>query len=245
MKYGTERPVITWLLIAINIIVFEVLFSLPEPMFKWVFDTFSFSLATSPQVWRWITNMFLQANSTHLFFNMISLYFFGKVVENQMGKKWWLAIYFVSGLLGNFAFMFTSTVPAVGASAAVFGLMGAAMFLRPLERIHLFIFPLPLGIVAIILATFESLIVAAGITGPVANIAHVAGLLAGIVFAFFHSPKKAAKGLFILIICAILIVLLVPFLFIITAAGGLVLQVAEIVVGFFLYGIAKLLGVLW
>jgi membrane associated rhomboid family serine protease len=245
MNLPKDRPILTWLLIAANIAVFEIVFSLPEKMFNLVFQMFYFSPTAATEVWRWFTGLFLQANPSHLFFNMLGLYFFGKAVEEEIGRKWYVAVYFASGLLGNLIYMSAYTEPAVGASAAVFGLLGAAMFLKPLRKTHIYVFPLPLGVIAIIFAFFEGLMVSMQLQGPVANIAHVAGLLAGAVFAFFYSPKKALKGVAILFVCVLLILVLSPFLFIITAIGGFILGLIEYIAGLLLYGGAGLLAVLW
>ncbi|MBL7206269.1 MAG: rhomboid family intramembrane serine protease [Candidatus Aenigmarchaeota archaeon] len=236
---------LTWILIAINVIVFELVFSLPEATRELVFEMFSFSFGNMFQIWRWFSSLFLHVDANHLFFNMLGLYFFGKVLEEDLDRKWWIAIYFAAGLLGNFAFMFTSMSPVIGASGCMFGLMGAAMFLKPLKKIHLYIFPLPLGIIAIILAIFESLMTAMGSVGQVANIAHVAGLITGAIFAFFHSPKQAAKGIMFLVILMVLLMLLIPFFLLITTIGGVILGVVESIVGFFLYGIANIISFLW
>jgi len=232
-------------LIIINVIIFEIVFSLPEGLFNFVFETFSFSYGTSFQIWRWFTNMFLHINASHLFFNMLGLYFFGRAIENKLPAKWFLSIYFFSGLLGNFVYMFSNTEPAVGASAAVFGLMGTAMFLNPLEKTYMYVFQLPLGIVAILFAIFETIMFTSNMAGPVANIAHIAGLFTGIIFAFFYSPKTSLKGALILLICILLILLLLPFLLIITTIGGFIIEIIDYIVGIVLYNIADFISVLW
>lgn len=240
MKYK-----LTWSIIAVNVIVFEIVFSMPEAMREWVFMVLSISSGSVPELWRWLTALFLHVNASHLFFNMLGVYFFGKVLEEKMERQWWIAIYLVSGLLGNFAFIITSTMPVIGASGCMFGLMGAAMLLKPLKKTHLYVFPLPLGIIAILLAMFESLMVATGSMGQVANIAHIGGLAAGAIFAFFHSPKQSAKGILLLLLLLGLLIVLVPLFLLITAIGGIILGVVEMVVGFFLYGTAKMLSVIW
>ena len=174
----------TWYLISANVIIFLLVFSFPEPTREWVFATFSFSSATMFQLWRWFTSLFLHASASHLFFNMLGLFFFGKILEEELSEKreWFPAIYFISGLLGNFVFMFTSIDPVVGASGAVFGIMGAIMLLNPVKKIHLYLFPLPLGIIAITFAIFETMVVYFQpdlAPSNVANIAHVAGLITG------------------------------------------------------------------
>jgi len=237
---------LTLSLIMVNIIVFLLVFSAPEPQQKWIFETFYFSAGTATQIWRWLTSIFLHANASHLFFNILGLYFFGRILEEEMPRPWFLAIYFISGFLGNLAFMLTNSAPIVGASGAVFGLMGAAMFLNPVKRINLYIIPLPLGIVALMFVIVETLVVYFQPEfGNIAHIAHIGGVLTGGIFAFFFDPKRSTKGILVLIISVLLLILLGPLFALITGIGGFILQIIDAVVGFFLYGLANLLSFIW
>ena len=246
MKSDDKKPKITYALIIINIIIFLLVFSMPEEMLNAVFENFAFSSTQMGEIWRWFTSLFLHASASHLFFNMIGLYFFGKILENEVETRWYLAIYFVGGLIGTFAFLLTSTAPVVGASGAVFSLMGAAMLLNPVKRIHFYIFPLPLAFVAILFLLTTTIVVyfQPEMSG-VAHIAHLGGLIAGSIFAFFHDPKRAIKGSFVLIICGALLLILGPILALITGFGGLLLSVIDTVIGAVLYTLAKLLSFLW
>jgi membrane associated rhomboid family serine protease len=242
-----EHP-LTWGLIILNILIFILVFSLPN--LDAVFNAFSFSWDTKFEVWRWLTSLFLHVSASHLFFNMLGLFFFGKVLEKEVNKQWFLSIYFVSGFLGNFVYMFTSTVPAVGASGCVFGVMGAAMLLNPIKRIHLYLFPLPLGVVAIAFVIFETLAVyyqpgTLAETSNVAHIAHIGGVMTGALFALFFNPKRSMKGILVLGVSVVLLLILAPIFALIAGLAGLVLGVVDMLVGFVLYGLAKLLSLLW
>ncbi|MFH1294445.1 MAG: rhomboid family intramembrane serine protease [Candidatus Aenigmatarchaeota archaeon] len=242
-----SRYPITLGLIVVNIIVFLLVFSMPEEMMEQAFELLSVSWVTKIEPWRWLTSLFMHASASHLFFNMLGLYFFGKDLEENTNKARFLAVYFIAGLLGTFVFMLTDASPVVGASGCVFGLLGASMLLNPTKKIHFYVFPLPLGMVAVGFILVESLMAAAGatdITG-VAHIAHLAGLATGAIFAFFYDPKQSAKGLVVLIISLVLLIFLGPFFSIITGLGGLVLSVLEVIVGTVLYGLAKLLSFIW
>ncbi|HDD72736.1 MAG TPA: rhomboid family intramembrane serine protease [Candidatus Aenigmarchaeota archaeon] len=242
---------LTSLLITVNVAIFILVFSLPQQVMEWVFRTFSFSSTTSLEIWRWFTSLFLHVSASHLFFNMLGLYFFGSILEREVSAQWYLSIYFISGLIGTFVYMFTSADPVVGASGCIFGLMGAAMLMNPIKRIHFYVFPLPLGIVAISFVVFEALIVyfrpehLQDIANNVAHVAHLGGVLAGAVFAFFYDTMRALKGVGMLLICVILMILLAPVLTLIALVGGFVLNVIEYIVGFFLYGLANLISPLW
>jgi hypothetical protein len=220
---------------------------MPESMMEWVFETFSFSSQNTLEVWRWVTSLFLHVNASHIFFNMLGLYFFGKDLEENVEAKWYLSIYFFAGIMGNFVFMFTSPNPVVGASGAMFGIMGAAMLLNPTKKTHLYIFPLPVGLVAIMLVIFESMVVyfKPEEFANVANISHVAGIITGACFAFFYNPKKSLEGVVVLIICLLLLLFLGPVFGLITGIGAIILQLIDYVIGFFLYGLAKFLSFIW
>jgi membrane associated rhomboid family serine protease len=220
---------------------------MPQELMDQAFSLLSFSWATKFEVWRWVTSLFLHASASHLFFNMLGLYFFGKDLEENSNKARFLSVYFAAGLLGNFVFMFTSSSLVVGASGCVFGLLGAAMLLNPAKRIHFYVFPLPLGVVAVAFILIESLLASAGATAVtgIAHVAHLAGIATGAVFAFFFDPRQSAKGALVLLLCLALLIFLGPFFSLITGIGALILQVIDAVIGFFLYNIARLLSFIW
>ena len=81
--------------------------------------------------WRLITSAFLHANLIHIAFNMYFLWFVGSAVESALGRGRFIAVYLISGLAGSAgALVFTPTSPTVGASGALFGLLGAALVLE-------------------------------------------------------------------------------------------------------------------
>ena len=237
---------LTWYLIIINVFVFLILFSMPEAMREAVFNSLSFSMGSAAEFWRWLTSLFLHLSASHLFFNMLGLYFFGKVLEHEVRPSWFLAIYFVGGLLGNLAFGATSAGLVAGASGCVFAVMGAAMLLNPIKKTHVFVIPLPLGIVAITYVLTEVFVTYFDPTlGGIAHIAHLGGLLTGAVFAFFHNPKRAMKGSLVLGVCILLLIFLGPIFGLITGVGALILSVIDTVIGFFLYNIAAVFAFVW
>lgn len=81
--------------------------------------------------WRLFTSAFLHASLIHIGFNMYFLWFVGSAVEQAMGRGRFIMIYVVSALAGSAgALVFTPTTPTVGASGALFGLLGAALILE-------------------------------------------------------------------------------------------------------------------
>ena len=81
--------------------------------------------------WRLFTAMFLHYGPIHLAFNMLALWFFGAAVEQAIGRGRYLLVYIVSGLAGSAgALVFTPNSVTVGASGAIFGILGAALVLE-------------------------------------------------------------------------------------------------------------------
>lgn len=80
------------------------------------------------QVWRLLTAMFLHAGPLHIAVNMISLYQLGRFYELMFGTRRFLWIYFITGLIGSLASAFYTDAASVGASGAIFGIMGAFIF---------------------------------------------------------------------------------------------------------------------
>lgn len=139
MRNMATRPQVTFALIAINVIVFLSEGNLTlsgQPTGKVYEEGALFgSILGVPtlgvahgQWWRLVTNGFLHENLLHIGFNMWVLYYLGVMLEPAIGHVRFAAIYFVSLLVGSFgALLVTPHSPTVGASGAVFGLMGAAV----------------------------------------------------------------------------------------------------------------------
>ena len=223
---------LTWSLIIVNVLVFELMFSMPEAMLDSAFEALYFSSAHIFEVWRWFTSMFVHASPSHLFFNMVALYFFGRVVEEELGAPKWLGIYFLSGLAGNLVYGLTSTAPAVGASGCIFGLLGAAMLLKPKEPIRLYLLPLPLGLIAVLYILTQAALAAVPAAGVgIAYMAHIGGLVAGSAMMFVFEPKKALKGILWMILCLGLLIVLAPLIGLIVFLGQVILGIFDLIIG--------------
>ena len=87
------------------------------------------------QSWRLLAAMFVHIGLQHFVLNMITLYFLGRIAEDLFGSKAFLALYLLSGLMGNlFVLAFSPVVVAAGASTALFGIFGAIASLRFIAR---------------------------------------------------------------------------------------------------------------
>jgi membrane associated rhomboid family serine protease len=122
------RPICTYAILAITTLVFlgQVVFGDPFTYYGLKIN----DLIRQGEFWRFVTPIFFHANILHFFFNMYALYNVGLQIERPLGYARFLMIYFFSGVAGVFAsFLFTAS-PSLGASGAIFGIIGAlAVFL--------------------------------------------------------------------------------------------------------------------
>jgi membrane associated rhomboid family serine protease len=129
--------------------------------------------------------MFLHANISHLFFNMFALFIFGLALENEIGPKHFLSIYFLAGIAGSIGYMITASnplIPALGASGAIYGAMGALAMLMPFMMVWVMgMVPLPMIAMAIIWALMEFFGIF-DIGSGIAHGAHLGGLFIGMVY---------------------------------------------------------------
>lgn len=151
-------------------------------------DYFAFTPAYAfEQPWTFITSIFMHADISHLLFNMIALFIFGIYLESRIKEKQFLLIFFAAGILGNFAYWLTApygTIPAVGASGAIYGVMGMLAMLYPGLVVYYFGFaPMPMIFAAFLwfVMEFTGMFVPSGI----AHQAHLAGLIAGSLYGLY------------------------------------------------------------
>ena len=86
-----------------------------------------------------VTSIFLHANLSHLFFNMFALFFVGIYLERMVGRRTFFTIFLTSGIIGNLGYLVTASnpqVPAIGASGAVYGVMGALAVIAPFLLVY-------------------------------------------------------------------------------------------------------------
>lgn len=141
------------------------------------------------QLWRLLTPVFLHAGITHLLVNSFSLYFVGSLYERCVGRLRFLAVYLIAGIGGSIASVAFSTSLAVGASGAIFGVLGASgvYFFRN-RSLYGRISRAVLGQVVF----FSALnLLMPGVESNIDGWAHAGGLLAGIVAAIAVGPVLA------------------------------------------------------
>jgi rhomboid protease GluP len=143
--------------------------------------------------WRFITPVFLHGSLAHIFFNMYALFSIGSLLERHMGYARFFALYFLSAFAGNvFSFLFTGENGySVGASTAVFGLIGAELIFFYQNR-QLFGSYARQAISNTLFIIAINLFI--GLAPNIDNWGHVGGLLGGAMFAWFASPIWSISG---------------------------------------------------
>jgi len=174
---------IKWLLI-----VNGGFFVLQNFMGGWIESTLGLVPARvlSLEIWRLFTYQFLHGSFFHILFNMFTLWMFGKDLEWNWGTKEFLKFYFTcvvgAGLLNVFVQPF-STVPAIGASGGLYGILVAFALMFPDSVIYLYaIFPMRAKYFVILIGALEFLASAHGTSSPIARFAHLGGMLTGYIY---------------------------------------------------------------
>lgn len=196
------RPVVTYSLITINIVVFIYeIARIADGTFPEFISEFALTPAIVVQggaLHTLITSMFLHGGFMHIFSNMLYLYIFGDNIEDIMGRKRFILFYLLCGLFATASQLVLnpgSTVPNLGASGAISGVLGAYLLVFPNARVHCIIifgffirwitlpsvFVLGFFFVIQLFSGVASLPSAAQDLGGVAYFAHIGGFLAGMV----------------------------------------------------------------
>ncbi len=144
--------------------------------------------------WTIVTYMFLHGGFGHLFFNMLSLFFFGPRLESRLGSAHFVRLYFVSGVMGALLSMvFTPGAAIIGASGAVFGVMLGFAWFWPRDPIYIWgVFPVEARWL-IAFMTVMALFGASTGGGMIAHFAHLGGFLGGFLYLKWASRNPALE----------------------------------------------------
>lgn len=208
--FSMKKPVITYALIIINVIIYFL-----SNMFGFV-DDFAVNryYIMNGEYYRLITGMFLHANLFHLIFNCYALYIIGMQLESFLGKWRYIIVYLLSGLAGSALSIFMSTGFSVGASGAIFGLLGSLLYFGYHYRVYLETVVKSQIIPLIVL----NLII--GLMPGIDNWAHIGGLIGGVFATMFVGIKyKSTK--FEMINGGVLYLIFIGFLLFMTFSGML------------------------
>jgi rhomboid protease GluP len=145
------------------------------------------------EFWRFFTPMLLHGSILHIGFNMYALYIFGIGLERRYGHGRYLLLYVLSGFAGSvFSFLFSSAY-SIGASGAIFGLIGAeGIFLY--QNRKLFGNQVRQAISNVVFVVAINLFL--GLQPGIDNWGHIGGLMGGVIFAWFAGPSWALEGVY-------------------------------------------------
>ncbi len=221
----TIPPFVTWTLIAVNVLVFLYQISLgpgSSQLFAYRYgaipavvvgaQSLPGNVAVIPPAGSLFTSMFLHGGWMHLIGNMWFLWIFGNNIEEAMGRVRYLLFYLICGILASIAHILSnagSTVPTIGASGAIAGVLGAYAMIYPRARVWTLIYLIffirliyiPAGFVLgfwFLLQLLNGSMAAGRDAGGIAFWAHVGGFLAGVLLVgvfkkrtvhFFNPPR--------------------------------------------------------
>ena len=188
LKPSGKFPIITAVILAADVFIF-----LMQLIFGWE-NNFIFSyginrelIFSEGQFYRLFTYMFIHSGFEHIAFNGVSLCIYGTRIEKYFGKISFAAIYFLSGLLGGIISALFNSGFAVGASGAIFGLIGAALVLSKKKHQDIG----GLGYMTMIIVAVSNISIGM-MTANVDNFGHIGGFLGGLItgYAIYRLRKE-------------------------------------------------------
>ena len=197
----SDGPVVTWSIIGVTSLVYLLQLVPGSAVIQALFYA---PILTEVEPWRMLTSLFVHSQQSflHILFNMYSLYIFGRILEQLLGRWRLLALYLISGLGGSVAVLLIApTISVVGASGAIFGLLGA-----------FFVIQRRLGGNNLQLVIVLGLNLVIGFVVPgIAWQAHIGGLVVGALVAlvYLKTRRPAQKTTQLLLLAALVAGLIV------------------------------------
>jgi len=203
-------PVVTYVLVGLNVLMFLLELSAGDDFIqRWAFIPAAFAADPAGNFITIFTAMFMHGGWLHLLGNMLFLWIFGDNVEDRLGHAMFLVFYLLAGIaatLAQFAVAPHSTVPNVGASGAIAGVLGAYILMFPQSRVNVLLGRQIVAMPAVIVLgmwIFFQLISGVGTiaytdetanVGGVAYMAHIGGFVAGLLMAFPFRNAPTSGG---------------------------------------------------
>ena len=145
--------------------------------------------------WTLVTSVFMHGSFTHLFFNMFALLIFGFMLERVIGTRAYLLLFLAGGLFANIAdYLVTPEVftAGLGASGAIFAVIGCVALLRPKDVIYVnFFVPMPIIAAAFLFGFLE--FISIGAQDAIGHMVHVFGLVFGLLFGLLIMYSGAGQ----------------------------------------------------
>lgn len=198
-------PVVTYALIALNVLVFFLELSGGEPFIeRWSVVPRRLTQNPGGDFITVFTSMFMHGGWLHLAGNMLYLWIFGDNVEDRFGHAKFTLFYLICGIAATFAQVAVSAgsnIPNLGASGAIAGVLGAYLILFPRGQVRVLmgrgVVPMPALVVIgmwIVLQFINGVgsITQSAETGGVAYMAHIGGFVAGLALTFLFGGRRIA-----------------------------------------------------
>lgn len=209
-----KRWMTTHTLIVANIIIFIITFIFYEEIVYGLTGNLLFYAGLGfrpiyltpqyfPELYTLFTSMFIHGGFAHIFGNMLVLFFVGSAFEERVGAKKILLFFVVTGVCGAITHSLLnlgSVAPLIGASGAIFGIMGAFAYAYPRDEV---IMPIGIGIMfltrikviyaVIFFALLETFVVWLDVPDGTAHFAHLGGLVSGVILAVLILGKEGRK----------------------------------------------------
>ncbi len=186
-QYLLDMPKVTVSIVLLNIIIYFVCIFAGNALYE--LGQIGNTYINSGEYYRLLTAIFLHAGLDHLFSNMLLLYFIGDMMEKALNSKKFLVVYLIAGIMGNvisclYEMMTNTDIVSVGASGAIFGLIGGMLFLvlRKNNAIKIPVYRMLIMIVYCIYSSF----VGDNINVP----AHFGGLIFGFLITWILNCRR-------------------------------------------------------
>lgn len=201
LQLQDNKPQATLHLILVNVIVYIATLI----NYEFMVGTFALWPPETPwfRIWQPVTYMFMHGGFMHIFFNMYSLYLFGSAVEQKIGTRRFLVLYFACGLSAaalNLLVLWLrgTAVPTVGASGSIYGLIVAFAMLYPKARMMLLFPPIPMTAkwMAIVFIGIELITGITDTVDGVAHFAHLGGAILGfvLIWVWYRLPGIRSRA---------------------------------------------------
>jgi membrane associated rhomboid family serine protease len=201
---AVRKIMMTYALLIANLIVFSLSLFFSDTLISELgFRPAYLSAQLFPQLYTLFTSMFIHSGLLHILGNMLVLFFMGIAFEQRIGRKKFLIIYLLTGVCATITFSVVnlgSDILLVGASGAIFGILGAFAYSYPLDEI---VMPIPIIILmmvrikviigVLIFALMETVFVLLGTEDGTAHVAHIGGLVFGVLIAALVVGKQGDR----------------------------------------------------
>ena len=170
-----------------------IIIFLVQNLFSKFTDLFVLNVFAFSEVWRFISAIFLHGSLIHLIYNIFALALFGSILESLIGGRKFLFIFFITGILANLIAVNFYAL-SLGASGAIFGVIGALIAIRPMLFVWAFGIPMPIFAAGILWGAGDLLGTYGFLIGnPLDNrgiIGHLSGMIFGLIFGFLFREKR-------------------------------------------------------